>query len=163
MIDPETGRKPACSWLQSIWLALSFPFPFLPCFSPSHTQTPFLWEALPDSRHRLCLPRAYLSLSPHHPVLRLWAFMPISFLDGELLEGRAVSFFSRVGPGSLLNGSQHPFSSPVSRPLSIVVFFLLLLGLQDYWFREEAFLHGSLCICQPGVLVPSHRDRLWLI
>lgn len=163
MIDPETGRKPACSWLRSLWLALSFPFPFLPCFSPSHTQTPFLWEALPDSRPRLSLPRAYVSLSPPPSALRLWAFMPISFLDWELLEGRTMSFVSRGGPGSLLNGSQHPFSSPFSPPLSIVVFILLLLGVQDCWFLEEAFLHGSLCIYQPGVLVPSHRNRLWLI
>lgn len=116
MVYPETGSRPARSRLgcDASGLLSLFPSPFFLAFSHSHPQTPCFWEALPRPRHLLSPgPPACLRLPSHHPELGFFAFMPVSLLDWELLEG-CVSF-SRAGPPSLLNEPQHPVSLSLLR------------------------------------------------
>lgn len=118
------GKHLACSFFSLSLSSLLFTWPnsdTIPLGRPARFQILAI-----SVRH------VYLYFHIHRPTLRLLAFMLISLLDWELLEGRAVPFFSRIGPGSLLNGPQHAFSSPFSLPLSTVVFILLWLRIQDH-------------------------------
>lgn len=143
--------QPAHGWGARGLLSLSLPLP--PCFSLSHPQKRSSRKPL-DLSPAASMPRAYLWLSAQH-------------LGREFHEGRAVGSFQRGGPESLGKDLSDCFPPPVphlSAPLSSSRCALEpgLSGLTRGPTAQSSS-HGSLCACQLGVLVPGHRNRLWLL